>query len=141
MAWSIDRALNGGSPDAASSLLKHALSTIRSPSFFEVGVLFRWDDFRGVESWQNPDRPPLRQMSPTEKAEEASWHRRRFEVLRSVRNVRDFRLVLSAEVWDPVGEYSVRMLKEAIAVEKADGGFDSFFSEPSVTYSPRRSRL
>ena len=72
--------------------------------------------------------------------EEALRHSKRFEVLREVRNVRDFWLVLTACVWDPVGEYSVRMLKEAIADEKAKGGFDTFYYEPSVTYSPRRAR-
>ena len=140
-AWSIDRALKDGSLDAASNLLKHALSTIRAPSFFEVVVLYRWDDFRGVGSWKNPDQPPLRKMSPAEKAEESLRHRRQFEVLRLVRNVRDFQLVLRAGVWDPVGEYSVRMLKEAIEEEKARGGFDEFLSQPFVDYHPWRSRM
>ena len=141
MAWSIDRALSDGSPDAASSLLKHVLSTIRAPSFFEVEVLYRSGDFSGVESWQNPDQPHLRKMSLDEKAEEASRHGRQFEVLRRVRNVRDFRLVLSASVWDPVGEYAIQTLKAAIAREKAGRGFDEIFSEPLVNYYPRRSRL
>ena len=94
-----------------------------------------------MESWRHPDRPLLREVSADEKVEEASRHHRRFEVLREVHNARDFRLVLSAGVWDPVGEYSVRMLKDAIAEEKARGGFDNFLSEPFVTYNPRRSRL
>jgi len=140
MAWSIDRALSDGTLDA-SSLLNHALSTIRAPSFFEVEVLYRWDDFRGVESWQNPDQPPLHEVLPVQKAEEASRHRGQFEVLRRVRNVRDFRLVLIASVWHPVGEYSVQMLKEAIAEERAYRGFGEFFPEPLVAYYPRRSRL
>ena len=113
-AWSIDRALKDGSLDAASSLLKHALSTITSPSFFQIMVRYQWNDFLGVESWRHPDRPPLREMSEVERAEEASRHSRRFEVLRGVRDVRDFWLVLNVSVWGPVGEYSVRMLEEAI---------------------------
>ena len=52
-----------------------------------------------------------------------------------------FGLVMWAGVRDPVGEYSVRMLEEAIAVEKAKGGFDTFYYEPCVTYNPWRSRL
>jgi len=140
-AWSIDRALSNGTQDTASSILKQALSTIRAPSFFEVVVLYRWYDFRGVESSRNSDQPPLRYMSQAEEAEETSRHHRRFDLLRGVHNLRDFRLVLSAGVWDPVGEYSVRMLKEAIVAEKARGGFDGYLSEPFVTYYPRRSRV
>jgi len=141
MASSIDGALSSGSPDTASSLLKYALSTITSPSFLEVVVRFQWSDFRAVESWRNPDRPPLRELSPAGSEVEALRHRRRFEVLREAHKTRDFRLVLDAKVWDPAGEYSVRMLKEAVAEEKAKGGFDDFLSEPSVTYHPCRSRL
>ena len=141
MASSIDRALKKGSLDTASSLLKYALSTITSPSFSEVVVRFQWCDFCAVESWRNPDRPPLHEVSQDDREAEALRHHRRFEVLREVYKVRDFRLVLNATVWDPVGEYSVRMLKEAVAEEKAKGGFDDLLSEPSVTYRPCRSRL
>ena len=94
-----------------------------------------------MESWRNPDRPPLCEVSQDGRRAEALRHHRRFEVFREVCKVRDFRLVLNATVWDPVGEYSVRMLKEAVAEEKAKGGFDDFLSEPSVTYRPCRTRL
>ena len=141
MAGSIDRALFHGSLHTASSLLKHALSTITSPSFFEVVVVYRWHDFCGVESWRHPDRSPSREVSQAERVVEASWSRRRFEVLHEIHAVRDFRLVLTASVWDPVGEYSVRMLKEAVAEEKATNIFDDFHSEPSVNYYPCRGRV
>ena len=139
-AWDINRVLNPGSP-GTSCLLKYALSTITSPSFSEVVIRFRWRDFCGVESWRNPDLPPLREVSQGDREAEALRHHRRFEVIREVHKVRDFRLVLNAKVWDPAGEYSVRMLKEALAEEKAKGGFDNFLSEPLVTYHPLRSRL
>ena len=54
--------------------------------------------------------------------------------------VRDFLLVLCADVWDQVVWYTVRILKEAMAAEKARGGFDDFFSESKMVYSPRASR-
>ena len=53
--------------------------------------------------------------------------------------VRDFRLVLCADVWDAVEETSVGMLKKAVAAEKATGGFHDL-SEPVVVYNPRGSR-
>ena len=48
--------------------------------------------------------------------------------------------MLCVDVWDGVGEYSVRTLKQAVASEKESGGFDGIFQEPLVIYSPRRSR-
>ena len=135
-ASSIDRDLN-----TTSSLLKQVLSTITSPSFFEVMIIFRWYNFSGVESWQHPDKPPLHEVSRAESAAEAQRHRRRFEVLREVHKVRDFRLVLDASVWGPASEYSMRMLKEAVAKEGAKKAFCGFLSEPLVTYHPQRSRL
>ena len=40
--------------------------------------------------------------------------------------------MLCADVWDGVRECSVQALKEAVAAEKAEGGFDSNFLEPPV---------
>ena len=133
--------LSDDSQGTALSRLKYALSTITSPAFFKVMVIFTERDFCGVEPWPNPDQPFFRETSQAERTEEAALHHRRFEVLREVHKVRNFQLTLCAYVWDPVGEYSVRMLKEAIAEEKAQWGFDDFLSEPLVVYDPRRSRL
>ena len=38
--------------------------------------------------------------------------------------MRNFQLQLCANVWDPVGEYSVGILEEAVSEEMANGGFD-----------------
>ena len=76
-------------------------------------------------------------MFPDERVEDDLWHRRRFEVFREMHKVRDFQLVLCADVWDFIGWFSMRVLKNAVAAEKARGGFDEFFSEPMVVYSPR----
>ena len=131
--------LRARSPNAPASLLVYALSTIMSPVFTEVTVMYRDYDFRGVGSpWS--DEPCVRKRLPAEKVEEASWHCRQFETFRTIREGRDFRLVLCADVWDRVGEYSVRVLKEAVAAEKARRGFDNIFPEPLVVYSPRASR-
>ena len=51
--------------------------------------------------------------------------------------VRDFQLLLCADVWDRVGEYSVQVLKEAVAVGGVKGMFDGFSSKPVVIHSPR----
>ena len=58
-----------------------------------------------------------------------------------VRKVQDFWLVLCTDVCDCVGEYLVQELENAVAAEKASGGFDSIFTEPLVTYSPHGKSL
>lgn len=137
-AWSGD-ALRACSPAVAARLLTYALSTITSPVFTEFTAFYQEHHFCGVES-PGPGQPRLRKRSPGEKAEEALWHRRRFEAFRRMHKVRNFRLVLCADVWERVREYSVRVLKAAVAAEEAKVGFDSIFPEPLVVYRPRASR-
>ena len=80
-------------------------------------------------------------MTRAERAEEASRHHRQFSIVRDVCEVRDFQLVLCADVWDRVGEYTVRVLKKAVAVEKAIGMFNGFSSNPIVTHTPRATQV
>ena len=137
-AWS-DDGLRDCPPAVAARLLTYVLSTVTSPVFAEVTALYREYHFCGVEfPWS--DRPRLRKRVSAEKTEEASWHSQRFEAFRRMRKVRDFRLVLCADVWEEVGEYSVRSLKEAVAAEEARRGFDIYFPKPAVVYMPRASR-
>jgi len=121
-------------------LLSHALSTSTSTTYLNVVVIYLDHDFRGINPPGHPDQLNLREMSEADTEEETSRHSRRFEVLREVHKVRGFQLVLCAQVWDPVGEYSVRMLKAAVADERAKGGFDDFRLDPFVTYCPQRFR-
>jgi len=55
--------------------------------------------------------------------------------------MRNFQLQLCANVWDPVGEYSVGILEEAVSEEMANGGFDGFPFTPFVTCFPCNTRL
>ena len=57
-----------------------------------------------------------------------------------MRKVRDFQLVLCVDVWDCIGWFSMWVPENAVAAEKARGGFVDFFSEPMVIYSPRALR-
>ena len=122
---------------ATLSFLRTALSTITSPAFSEVIIVYRGEDFSGVAY-----HPPnvYREMTPASRAKEALWHRSQFEVFREMYKVRDFQLTFCADVWNRVGEYAVGVLKHAIAVEKAAKRLDYLPSEPLVIYSPRGSR-
>jgi hypothetical protein len=134
---SVDNALRDGSLDTASRLYKYVLSTIRSPVFSWVQVCYQGCDFRAVGPRYRYPMPRLRQLSQDEEAEEALQHFRRFELLREVHKVRDFQLVLCALVWESRKEFVVRLLKEAVAAEKARGGFDDFFPQPRVAFRLR----
>ena len=116
----------------------HVLSTITSPAFLEVVILYRDYDFRVVIPPQREDSRMCYKRFGSD-VHEALWHYRLFEVFREMREIRKFRLVLCVDVWDRVGEYSVQALKQAVAAEKTQKGFDNTFPEPSVIYSPQRS--
>ena len=121
-----------------SNFLADVLSTIKSPVFSEVTVFYRDYDIRGAYS-SRPSLPPACEVLQAEMAPEASRHHSRFGMYRAMHEVRDFRLVLCADVWDRVGDYAVRMLREAVATEETTRGFDTF-PKPLVVYSPRTSR-
>ena len=135
-ALSMDHAPTDGSPDT-TTFLKHVLSTIASPVPIDVVVQYQDDDFCGVE-WRGAGWPSSRELSQAERQKEASWHHRQFEILREVRKVRDFRLVLSAVVWGCIGEYPVQVLEKAVEEEKVKGGFDDFSRLPLVENDPSR---
>ena len=140
-ATSIDLALRNGLPGAASKILKYALSTIRSPEFFRVVLIYQEQDFRGVHTDRHSKWPHLRVMSQAERAEEASQHHRRFELFREMYRVHDFQLVLYLDVWGSVEEYTVQALREAVAAERANGWSDGSYSEPVVLYHLRSNLL
>lgn len=124
MAVALDCALNSSSLDAASMLLKFAISTVASPVSLKLMIVYRDYDFCGIA----PCGTRLCEVSEADRAGEALRHHRRFEVLREVRKARDFQLVLFTSRRSPVVEYSVRMLKEAVADEKAHWGFEGVCS-------------
>lgn len=123
------------SPDEASRFCKYVLSTIRSPMFSRVEVMYEGRDFRAA-GCRRRFPPRLLQLSRDEEVEEVTKHRRRFNLLREMHKVRDFESVLVAFVWESQRE-CVRLLKEAVEAEKARGGFGDHFPEPLVTFYPR----
>lgn len=132
----VDRALKNGSLGSASVVLKYALSTIRSLEFSRVTFIYLEHYFPGVDFGRHSEWPHLYAKSQAGRAEEASWCHKHFELLHEIHQVRDFCPVLCANVWDPVGEYAVQVLKEAVAVGRANGWLDGSFPEPLVTYNP-----
>ena len=115
---------------AISNFLRTVLPTITSPLFSEVVVIYREVDFGGLKFWPRSTSGVYRIMTPDESAEEASRHRRQFQVFREMYAVRqDFQLILCAEVWGPVGEYTMGVLKQAIAAEVGENWLSCLCSE------------
>lgn len=130
--WSVDKALRDGSPVTASGFYEHVLSTIQSPAFYQVQILYQGCHFRAVVPGRQHHVSSLRQLSRDEEEEEALQHLRRFELFREMYKVRDFRLVLCATTWESREECVLQLLKEVVAAEKARGGFNDLFPEPLV---------
>ena len=140
--WSLDDALQACPRDIATSLLTYALSTITSSVFSYITVFYRdYATTSTYSSWPGQSIPELPYENGIETwiAEEASRHDRRFGLFRTLHKVRDFRLVLCADVWNGAGEFSEQMLKKAVAAEKAERGFDGIFPEPLVTHNLREA--
>jgi len=82
-------------PDTLGSL-RTTPSTITSLIFSEVIVAYRGhDDFSSV-AFHPPDI--YKEMTPADRAREASWHRGQFGVFCQMYEVRDFQLMLCADV-------------------------------------------
>jgi len=103
------------------------LSTITSPVFSKVVVIYRDYDLHGIRSNRaGVTYPP-------------SNHQREFRVFREMHKVRGFQLVLCADVWDRVVVEAVRELKQVVAAERAGRGFSDRFPEPLVIPHSRGS--
>ena len=122
-----------------SKFLKYVLSTVRPSAFIQVIVIYATSNFRGVDTRKNTQWPHLWEWSLSmEEEDETQEHRRRLWFLREAHNVRNFELVLCANVWGPVEEYAVRRLKEVVVAAEAESVFDHHFPAPRVTSDPRR---
>ena len=95
------------------------LSTIKSPVFSEVVVVYRDYNIYGLPSAVN-------------KATGHAPYSTHFAALREMNKVRTFQMVLCADVWDRVVVDAVQALEQAVAAERAKSGFNAFFPEPLV---------
>jgi len=107
--------MDNGEPES----LTYAFSTIKSPVFTEVVVVYRDYDFYGLPSAVN-------------KAVRPRPHHKHFSALHRMNRVRPFQVVLCADVWDRVVADAVQALEQAIFEEQAKVGFGAFSSEPLV---------
>ena len=119
-------------------ILTHVISSITSPAFSEVVIIYRDYDF-GFIRCISPSMGIFRGMSPEERENQALYRRLEFEALREMHKVRDFQPVLCVDVWDHVMQDAVWYMKWVVMTEKAKGGFDDVFPELLVISRPRGS--
>ena len=112
--------------------LGHALSTIRSPAFSEVIVIYQDCDILTL-NYQWEGSPVLRWWSPTQEARFASQHRIVFGLLRELCRAHDFKLVLCADVWGCARIHAMRGLKRTVLEERTQGGSGNMSSRLVVT--------
>jgi len=121
--------------DTASGFLKAVLSTITSPlplnlvityRDFDVGLyLCSWD--RRFSGEKRVERAHLKEI-----AQNILDHPRRFVVFSEMHRVREFRLVLCADVLDCIAERATRTLECILEAERIKGGLDYLLCEPLV---------
>ena len=131
--------------DAAPSSLRTVLSTVTSPMFLDVTVIVYHDDDldRWAPDYYGPPRVgrtcffvPL----PEEIAAYTLRHQQTFKVFREMHEASKFRLVLCADVSDPVVEYTVEMLERFVKAERMEGGLDYLPCEPLIISEVRAPR-
>ena len=67
-------------------------------------------------------------------------HPERFKVLSEMHRVREFRLVLCADVLDCAEDYAVRVLEHIVKTEMMNGGLDYLRYKPLVISEARSPR-
>jgi hypothetical protein len=120
---------------AFSSALNHAPSTITSPSVSKVTIFYRLIDLDPIYYHKLTPSGP---SSLGYKAEPVTkTHRMIFKMVLELQEIRDFRLELRVDIWDPLTESAMRRLERIVHNEWAEGRGDYISSRPLVTCSPQ----
>ena len=125
--------------DTASGFLATVLSTVGSPLPLNVVIVYRELDLNlDVCHWEKPVRVVY--VSAERRAASALQHPERFKVFGEMHRVRDFRLVLCADVLSYVVEYAMGALERVVEAERKNGGLDYLRYKPLVISEVRSPR-
>jgi len=114
--------------DTASGFLRTVLSTVTSP--LPLDLLINYDGF--VVICHRPLYRSVDWILPSERAAEALDHRKRFKMFSEMYAVREFRLVLCADVLDYAIEDTMRALECIVEKERMGGRLDYLPCEPLI---------
>ena len=122
--------------DVASGFLKTVLSTVTSPLPLELVINYGTSEVY----CHSPSYIRVGMVSPSERAAETLIHQERFKVFSEMYAVREFRLVLCADVFDRDAEDTTRALESVVEAERMSGGFDYLSCEPLIISEMRSPR-
>ena len=123
-----------------SDFFKTVLSSITSPALLDVVIVYRELEFgEVVHHLSCTDLGPRHFPHHFRMSVSMAQHcRQQFEVFKEMQKVRDFRLVLCADVFDRMVESAIEMLEDLVKEEKEKGGLDSLLHQPLII-SERRT--
>ena len=128
--------------DAASGFLKAVLSTIASPLPLDVVITYGDNDIDRCVYYFPKGRPVRVKYSPQEqRATVALHHPERFKVFSEMHRMREFRLVLCADVLDCIAEHAVGVLERVVEEERMNGRLDYLRCEPLIIFEIRSPRI
>ena len=107
-----------------------ALSTVKSPVFSDIVVIYEDDIYMA----RSPTRNPHLEITKCLHSEYLVFDR-----LHQMREILDFKLVLCADVWSYARERLMKQLERSVSGEREQRRLGSDFSQVSVTSIPRRS--
>ena len=125
---------------ASATTFKHLLSTITSPVFSEITIFFQNLNFPGPlidRALGRPHEATSYFLNPSEREGRALQLGRISEMVREMREVRDFKLVLCAHVWGAIVGHIMGELELAVRAGWVEQESDKISSRPSLTCSPR----
>jgi hypothetical protein len=125
-------------PEIPASILSHTFSTITSPAFSEVTLFCREGNYPGSYEapWSGPPMTFSFWQGPYSEECCVLEYRMLFRMIHKLQRVRDFKLVLCANVWGVVIDHAVRELEWLVETTWVEGESGEISSRPLVTCSP-----
>ena len=124
--------------DSAPDFFKTVLSSVTFPGLLDVVIIYgdfnfnsphrKWCDSEPIRSRHNPEW--IRELY-------TKYHKRQLRVLRKMHSVRDFRLVLCADIPNDIAEHIIVETPECIAkAERVKEGLD-YLCRPLIIFERR----
>jgi len=128
----------GVAADTASDFLKPLLSSVTSSAPLDVIIIYRDIDLSIMPHCPRCDSEPVRRCHSWRKPRDRdACFQHQFRVFREMHSIRDFRLVLCADVFDCTVEDGIEILERIV---KVMGGLDHPGQKPLIVSERRTLR-
>ena len=127
----------------ASDFFKTVLSTT-PPAPLDVVIVYREFDLGSIwgSCWFTDGSNPIcfYHKPRWDTSNDVPRYKRHFRLFREMHKVRDFRLVLCADVFDCLVEHAIQTLEHTLIAREVNGGLDYFINKPLVISERRTPR-